>query len=107
MSGEDTPRVPVSLRDQLLALIGDPTIPPHWRGRAIGLYGDLTAPDPSPDAVARGRDLVDAAELYHRVWALHCRVEGVVFGARSEPEDLSWRADAVELLDQWARGGTQ
>lgn len=106
MSGEDTPRVPAPLRDQILALIGDPTIPPHWRGRAIGLYGDLTAPEPV-DAVARGRDLVDAAELYHRVWALHRRIESVVFGARNEPEDLAWRAEAVELLDQWQRGGAQ
>lgn len=103
MTREDSARVPAP---QLLALIGDPIISPHWRGRAIGLYGDLTAPDPAADALARGRDLVSAAELYHRVWALHCRIEGIVFGARNEPEKLAWRTDAVEFIDRWERGET-
>ena len=107
MSAEDTLRASAPVRDHLLALIGDPTIPPHWRGRAIGLHGELTRTDAPAEVAARARDLVDAAELYHRLWALHCRIESAVFGARNTPEDIAWRADAIELLDQWDRGGAQ
>lgn len=107
MSADDTLRASAPLRDRLLALIGDPIIPPHWRGRAIGLHGELTLPDAPADAPARARDFVDAAELFHRLWALHCRVERAVFGARNTPEDIGWRADAIELLDRWHRGGAQ
>ena len=48
MSAEDTLRASAPLRDRLLSLIGDPTIPPHWRGRAIGLHGEFTRTDPPP-----------------------------------------------------------
>ena len=72
---------------------------------------DLPPEEPTtgdaPDTAARARDLVDAAELFHRLWALHCRLERAVFGARNTPEDIGWRADAIELLDQWDRGGAQ
>ncbi|MCB9553901.1 MAG: hypothetical protein H6705_18860 [Myxococcales bacterium] len=34
MSAEDTLRASAPLRDRLPTLIGDPIIPPHWRGRA-------------------------------------------------------------------------
>lgn len=105
MSAEDTLRASAPVRDHLLALIGDPTIPPPWRGRAIALHGDLTDPD-APSEITT-RDLIDAAELYHRLWALHCRIERAVFGVRNTPEDIAWRADAIELLDQWDRGGAQ
>lgn len=95
------------MRDHLLALIGDPIIPPHWRGRPIGLHGELSVPDAPINVVPRARDFVDAAELFQRLWALHCRVEGAVFGARNTPEDVGWRADAIDLLDRWDRGGAQ
>ncbi|MCB9529981.1 MAG: hypothetical protein H6701_16605 [Myxococcales bacterium] len=107
MSAEDTLRASAPLRDRLLSLIGDPIIPPQWRGRAIGLHGELSVPDAPADVAARARDLADAAGLFHRLWALHCRVEGAVFGARNMPEDIGWRADAIELLDQWDRGGAR
>lgn len=100
---EDTIRASIHQRERLLDLIGDPTIPPQWRGRALGLYGELSD-ERTDDGVARSRDLVAAAELYGELWSHFCRVERLVHAARSEPSRPHWRDDAHELLDQLARG---
>ena len=103
MSDEDTIRASIRQRERLLDLIGDPTIPPQWRGRALGLYGELSD-ERTDDGIARARDLAAAAELYGELWDHFCRVERIVDAARSEPSRPDWRDDAHELLDQLARG---
>ena len=105
MSGEGTIRASIPCRERLLTLIGDPIIPPQWRGRAIDLYGRLSE-NPSDDLILRASDLSIAAELYHEVWRHYCRVELIVVQARQELEP-PWRDAAHELLDQLRRGGGQ
>lgn len=105
MSGEDTPRASTHPRERLLDLIGDPVVPPQWRGRAIGLCGEFDD-SPSDDAIARARDLIAAAELFGDLWSHFCRVERIVHAARSEPSRPDWRDDAHEVLDLLTRGAT-
>jgi len=104
MSDEDTIRASAHQREHLLSLIGDPLIPATWRGRAIGLYSELSTA-PSDDVVMRAWDLADAVELYQRLWAHFCRVERIVADARHET--APWRHAALELLERLDRGAAQ
>lgn len=108
---DNTTGVSEHLHERLAALTSDPIIPRLWRQRAVELI-DLLPPEPHLDPrtaspEARASDLIEAAGLYRDLWAVFCRFEAAVVGARAEPEHSSWRADAVELIDQFARGAAQ
>ncbi len=108
---DDTTGVFEHLREHLAALTSDPLIPRLWRQRAVELI-ELLPPEPHLDPrtaspEARASDLIAAARLYRDLWAVFCRFEAAVVGARAEPEHADWRADAVELVDQFNRGAAQ
>lgn len=105
MSGGDTIRASIEQRERLLTVIGDPVIPAYWRGRALGVYAQV-ADEPSDAAVSGARALVEAVEVFHRLWALRCRVEALVERARLAEDDFEWCASARALLDPFERGAS-
>lgn len=108
---EDTTGVSEHLREHLAALTGDPLMLRRWRQRATELMA-LLPPEPhldprSASPEARASDLIEATRLYRALWAVFTRFEAAIIGARAEPEHPGWRAEAIELVDQFDRGAAQ
>lgn len=91
MSGEETRRVCAEVRDALLELIGDPNIPPWWRGRAMGLLSERAE---EGETVMAAQWLARAAARLRR---LCVRVERLLGEARETPAggEAAWLVEVA------------